>query len=209
MDTVRFKGSGAQSLVFAKRRTSAPKKSQEKDNSAEEAFEPIGDGQSVFTFKDITYTVPYGTGERRLLNGVSGYAKPGKMIALMGSSGAGKTTLLNTIAQRQKVGVVSGEMLVNGASLGAEFQRGTGFCEQRDIHEGTATIREALEFSALLRQERAVPREEKIAYVDRIINLLELGDLEDALISSLTVEQRKRVTIGVELGKKPRYPPIT
>ncbi|KAF6819474.1 ABC drug exporter [Colletotrichum plurivorum] len=203
VDTVRFKGSGAQSLVFAKKRSSTPKKSQEKDSSADETFEPIGDGQSVFTFKDVTYTVPYGNGERRLLNGVSGYAKPGKMIALMGSSGAGKTTLLNTIAQRQKVGVVSGEMLVNGASLGAEFQRGTGFCEQRDIHEGTATIREALEFSALLRQERSVPREEKIAYVGRIINLLELGDLEDALISSLTVEQRKRVTIGVELAAKP------
>ncbi|OLN88285.1 ABC transporter G family member 19 [Colletotrichum chlorophyti] len=203
VDTVKFKGSGAQSLIFAKSRDVKMKKNREDDASPEETFEPIGDGQSVFTFKDINYTVPYGNGERQLLNGVCGYAKPGKMIALMGSSGAGKTTLLNTIAQRQKVGVVSGQMLINGSSLGAEFQRGTGFCEQRDIHEGTATIREALEFSALLRQERSIPREEKIAYVDRIIQLLELGDLQDAIISSLTVEQRKRVTIGVELAAKP------
>ncbi|KAK0375142.1 ABC-2 type transporter [Colletotrichum limetticola] len=205
VDTIRFKGSGAQSLIFAKPRDDK-NVDNEKSRPAEEtdeAFEPIGDGQSVFTFKDINYTVPYGNGERQLLNGVCGYAKPGKMIALMGSSGAGKTTLLNTIAQRQKIGVVTGDMLVNGASLGPEFQRGTGFCEQRDIHEGTATIREALEFSALLRQERAIPREEKIAYVDRIIHLLELGDLQHAIISSLTVEQRKRVTIGVELAAKP------
>ncbi|TDZ36627.1 Brefeldin A resistance protein [Colletotrichum spinosum] len=202
VDVIRFKGSGAQSLIFAKPRQKDSKKSGEKDHS-EEAFEPIGDGQSIFTFKNINYTVPYGNGERKLLSGVCGYAKPGKMIALMGSSGAGKTTLLNTIAQRQKIGVVSGEMLINGASLGTEFQRGTGFCEQRDIHEGTATIREALEFSALLRQERSIARAEKIAYVDRIIHLLELSDLQHALISSLTVEQRKRVTIGVELAAKP------
>ncbi|GJC92543.1 ABC-2 type transporter [Colletotrichum higginsianum] len=206
VETVKFKGTGAQSLIFAKGRAAkADEEQREKDGAraAEEAFEPIGDGQSVFTFKDINYTVPYGDGERRLLDGVCGFAKPGKMIALMGSSGAGKTTLLNTIAQRQKVGVVSGEMLVNGAALGPEFQRGAGFCEQRDIHEGTATIREALEFSALLRQERAVPRADKIAYVDRIVHLLELGDLQHAIISSLTVEQRKRVTIGVELAAKP------
>ncbi|GKT83718.1 ABC drug exporter [Colletotrichum tofieldiae] len=202
VETVKFKNTGAQSLMFAKRGGTKTEE-REKDGAAEEAFEPIGDGRSVFTFKDINYTVPYGNGERRLLNGICGYAKPGKMIALMGSSGAGKTTLLNTIAQRQKVGVVSGEMLVNGAGLGPEFQRGTGFCEQRDIHEGTATIREALEFSALLRQERATPREDKIAYVNRIIHLLELGDLQHAIISSLTVEQRKRVTIGVELAAKP------
>ncbi|KAJ5016581.1 Brefeldin A resistance protein [Colletotrichum sp. SAR 10_99] len=204
VDTIRFKGSGAQSLIFAKRPdTKSKEEKKKKSNMAEETFEPIGDGKSVFTFKNINYTVPYGNGELQLLNGVCGYARPGKMIALMGSSGAGKTTLLNTIAQRQKVGVVSGEMLINGSPLGAEFQRGTGFCEQRDIHEGTATIREALEFSALLRQGRTIPRAEKIAYVDRIIHLLELSELKDALISSLTVEQRKRVTIGVELAAKP------
>lgn len=71
------------------------------------------------------------------------------------------------------------------------------------MHDGTATIREALEFSAILRQDASVPREEKIAYVDRIVDLLELNDLQDALIMSLGVEQRKRVTIGVELAAKP------
>jgi len=72
-----------------------------------------------------------------------------------------------------------------------------------DLHEMTATIREALEFSALLRQEQSVPREEKISYVDKIIDLLELHEIEDALIMSLGVEQRKRLTIGVELAAKP------
>jgi len=57
------------------------------------------------------------------------------MIALMGASGAGKSTLLNTLSQRQKTGVVKGDMLVDGRPLNAEFQRGTGFCEQMDLHD--------------------------------------------------------------------------
>lgn len=199
VETIQFDDSSAQSTIFAKRPSA--NKDEEESSDPEEEFEKIGDGTSVFTFKNVNYTVPYGSGTRQLLNNVSGYARPGKMVALMGSSGAGKTTLLNTLAQRQKVGVVSGDMLVNGRPLGEEFQRGTGFCEQRDIHEASSTVREALEFSALLRQESHVPREEKIAYVDRIMHLLELNVLEHAVISSLTVEQRKRVTIGVELGK--------
>lgn len=72
-----------------------------------------------------------------------------------------------------------------------------------DLHDGTATIREALEFSAILRQERHIPREEKIAYVDKIIDLLELNDIQDAIVMSLGVEQKKRLTIGVELAAKP------
>lgn len=94
-------------------------------------------------------------------------------------------------------------MLVDGRPLGSDFQRGTGFCEQMDLHDPTQTIREAIEFSAILRQERTVSRKDKLAYVDSIIELLELGDIQDAIIMSLGVEQRKRLTIAVELAAKP------
>lgn len=157
----------------------------------------------VFAWKDVEYTVPYGNGERKLLNKISGYVRPGMMIALMGASGSGKTTLLNTLSQRQSIGVVSGETTVDGRPLPPDFQRSTGFCEQMDIHDGTATIREALEFSAILRQSRDIPRHKKIEYVDEVIGLLELEEIQDAIIDSLSVEQRKRLTIGVELAAKP------
>ena len=75
--------------------------------------------------------------------------------------------------------------------------------EQMDVHEGTATVREAMQFSALLRQPAHVPRSEKEAYVEELIELLELQDLADALVFSLGVEARKRLTIGVELASKP------
>lgn len=167
------------------------------------AVNSIAQGKSVFTWENVQFEVPYQGGKRKLLNGVSGYAKPGIMIALMGASGAGKTTLLNTLSQRQTMGTLSGDMLVDGRPLGIEFQRGTGFCEQMDLHDETATIREALEFSALLRQDRHVPKQEKLDYVNQIIDLLELNNIQDAIISSLGVEQRKRLTIGVELAAKP------
>lgn len=161
------------------------------------------ESKSIFTWEDVRYEVPYQGGTKKLLNGINGYVKPGVMIALMGASGAGKTTLLNTLSQRQTAGTVSGEMLVDGKPLGIEFQRGTGFCEQMDLHDETATIREALEFSAILRQERTVPKQEKLDYVNKIVDLLELKDIEDAIVGSLGVEQRKRLTIGVELAARP------
>ncbi|KAI0506555.1 ABC-2 type transporter-domain-containing protein [Xylaria bambusicola] len=169
----------------------------------ESDLEQLSNSDSIFTWRDVEYTVPYLGGERKLLNKVNGYAKPGLLVALVGASGAGKTTLLNTLAQRQRTGVVSGEMFVDGRPLGPDFQRNTGFCLQGDLHDGTQTIREALEFSALLRQESSIPRSEKLAYVDKIVDLLELNDLQDAIISSLGVELRKRLTIGVELAAKP------
>jgi ATP-binding cassette subfamily G (WHITE) protein 2 (SNQ2) len=125
----------------------------------------------------------------------------------MGSSGAGKTTLMDVLAARKDEGEITGHVLLNGHSLPVSFQRTTGYCEQLDVHLPTATVREALEFSALLRQPRKYSRAEKLAYVDTIIDLLEMRDLCDALVgipgAGLGVEQRKRLTIGVELVSRP------
>ena len=71
------------------------------------------------------------------------------------------------------------------------------------MHEGSATVREAMRFSAYLRQPASVSEEEKDAYVEEMIELLELQDLTDALVMTLGVEARKRLTIGVELASKP------
>ncbi|RDW59497.1 ABC transporter-2 [Coleophoma cylindrospora] len=163
---------------------------------------------SVFTWKNLTYTVKTPSGDRVLLDDVQGWVKPGMLGALMGSSGAGKTTLLDVLAQRKTDGTIKGSILVDGRPLTLSFQRSAGYCEQLDVHEPLATVREALEFSALLRQSRDTPREEKLKYVDTIVDLLEMHDIENCLIGSpgagLSVEQRKRLTIGVELVSRPR-----
>ncbi|KAK5133859.1 hypothetical protein LTR08_007190 [Meristemomyces frigidus] len=162
---------------------------------------------AIFTFQNVDYTIPYEGNERKLLQNVQGFVRPGKLTALMGASGAGKTTLLNTLAQRINFGVVSGDFLVDGRPLPRSFQRATGFAEQMDVHEPTATVREALRFSAKLRQPREVPLKEKYEYCETILKLLEMENIAGATIgkigAGLNQEQRKRLTIGVELASKP------
>ncbi|KAK0641047.1 ABC-2 type transporter-domain-containing protein [Cercophora newfieldiana] len=173
----------------------------------EKAEQSLLRNTSIFTWKDLTYTVKTPTGDRTLLDNVRGWVKPGMLGALMGASGAGKTTLLDVLAQRKTEGRITGTVLVDGRPLPVSFQRCAAYCEQLDVHEPYTTVREALEFSALLRQSRDTPRHEKLAYVDTIIDLLELHDLADTLVgrvgAGLSVEQRKRLTIAVELVAKP------
>lgn len=122
-------------------------------------------------------------------------------------SGAGKTTLLDVLATRVTMGVVTGEMLVDGRERDSSFQRKTGYVQQQDVHLSTSTVREALRFSATLRQPHHVSVAEKHQYVEEIITLLEMDAYGNAVVGSpgegLNVEQRKRLTIGVELVAKP------
>ncbi|KIV97643.1 hypothetical protein PV10_01362 [Exophiala mesophila] len=163
---------------------------------------------AIFQWKDVCYDIKVKGGERRLLDHVDGWVKPGTLTALMGVSGAGKTTLLDVLATRVTMGVISGEMLVDGRQRDESFQRKTGYVQQQDLHLETSTVREAMNFSAILRQPAHVPRQEKLAYVDEVIKLLEMTEYADAVVGvpgeGLNVEQRKRLTIGVELAAKPQ-----
>ncbi|RYP42698.1 hypothetical protein DL767_000067 [Monosporascus sp. MG133] len=162
----------------------------------------------VFHWQNLCYDINIKGKTRRILDHVDGWVKPGTSTALMGASGAGKTTLLDTLAKRVTMGVVSGDTLIDGKPTDASFQHRVGYVQQQDIHLDTMTVREALEFSALLRQSAEIPREEKLAYVTEVIELLSMREFADAIIgtpgSGLNVEQRKRLTIGVELAARPQ-----
>jgi ABC-type lipoprotein export system ATPase subunit len=168
----------------------------------------IPEQRSIFTWQDLCYDIPVKGGHRRLLDHVDGWVKPGTLTALMGVSGAGKTTLLDVLAQRVSIGVVTGDMLVNGGSLPASFQRQTGYVQQQDLHLATSTVREALRFSAMLRQPKSVSKAEKYDYVEQVIKMLNMTDSAEAVVGTpgegLNVEQRKLLTIGVELAAKPQ-----
>jgi ATP-binding cassette, subfamily G (WHITE), member 2, PDR len=172
-----------------------------------EASEVIQKQTAIFSWKDVCYDIKIKGEPRRILDNVDGWVKPGTLTALMGVSGAGKTTLLDVLATRVTMGVITGEMLVDGHQRDSSFQRKTGYVQQQDLHLQTTTVREALEFSAILRQPRHVPRAEKVAYVEEVIKLLDMEEYADAIVGvpgeGLNVEQRKRLTIGVELAAKP------
>ena len=81
---------------------------------------------------------------------------------------------MDVLATRVSVGVISGDTLINGIPTDATFQHQVGYVQQQDIHLSTMTVREALEFSAILRQSSEIPREEKLRYVDYVIDVLEI-----------------------------------
>ncbi|KAG6888337.1 hypothetical protein C0995_009084 [Termitomyces sp. Mi166 len=160
--------------------------------------------RDFFSWQHLRYTVPVSGGYRVLLDDVSGYVVPGKLTALMGESGAGKTTLLNVLAQRVNTGVIEGDRFVNGQPPPLDFQSQSGYCQQMDTHTPTDTVREALRFSASLRQPASVPMAEKEAYVEECLKMCGLEAYAEASVGSLNVEFRKRTTIAVELAAKPK-----
>ena len=155
----------------------------------------ISPQKDIFTWRNVTYDITIKGEPRRLLDNVSGWVKPGTLTALMGVSGAGKTTLLDTLAQRTSTGVITGDMLVNGKPLDSSFQRSTGYVQQQDLHLETTTVREALRFSAVLRQPSTVPITEKYAFVEEVIDMLGMQNFSEAIVGvpgeGLNVEQRK------------------
>ncbi|KAJ5382386.1 hypothetical protein N7517_000297 [Penicillium concentricum] len=148
-------------------------------------------GKDVFHWEDLCYDIEIKGGNRRLLDHVDGWVKPGVSTILMGVSGAGKTTLLDVLATRVTTGV-----------------HRVGYVQQQDLHLSTMTVREALQFSAVLRQSAEISRSEKLDYVEHIIDTLEMREFADAVIGvpgeGLNIEQRKRLTIGVELAARPQ-----
>lgn len=188
--------------------TSAPVKQSSADGEEGQGMSAIQPQTDVFTWRDVSYDIEIKGEPRRLLDNVSGWVKPGTLTALMGVSGAGKTTLLDVLAHRTSVGVVTGDMFVNGKGLDASFQRKTGYVQQQDLHLETATVRESLRFSALLRQPASVSIKEKYDYVEQVIGMLRMEDFAEAIVGvpgeGLNVEQRKLLTIGVELAAKPK-----
>ncbi|KAK5658003.1 hypothetical protein OQA88_2557 [Cercophora sp. LCS_1] len=168
----------------------------------------IGKHASVFHWRDVCFDITTGKETKRILDHVDGWIKPGTITALLGPSGAGKTSLLDVLATRTTVGVVSGHVFVNGSPRDTSFQRKTGYVQQFDLHLATDTVREALQFSALMRQPATYTKQEKLDYVEDVIKLLSMEEYAEAVVGvpgeGLNVEQRKRLSIGVELAARPQ-----
>ncbi|GAA0169413.1 ATP-binding cassette [Lithospermum erythrorhizon] len=170
------------------------------------------------TFDDVSYSVDMpqemkdqGADSDRLvlLKGVSGAFRPGVLTALMGVSGAGKTTLMDVLAGRKTGGYIEGDIKISGYPKKQEtFARISGYCEQNDIHSPHVTVYESLLYSAWLRLPGEVNSAKRKMFVEEVMELVELNPLRAALvglpgINGLSTEQRKRLTIAVELVANP------
>ncbi|XP_019100821.1 PREDICTED: ABC transporter G family member 31 [Camelina sativa] len=176
-------------------------------------FQPL-----TMTFHNVNYYVDMpkemrsqGVPETRLqlLSNVSGVFSPGVLTALVGSSGAGKTTLMDVLAGRKTGGYIEGDIRISGHPKEQRtFARISGYVEQNDIHSPQVTVEESLWFSASLRLPKEISKEKKKEFVEEVMRLVELDTLRYALVglpgtTGLSTEQRKRLTIAVELVANP------
>ncbi|KAK1306546.1 Pleiotropic drug resistance protein 6 [Acorus calamus] len=145
----------------------------------------------------------------QLLVNVTGAFRPGILTALVGVSGAGKTTLMDVLAGRKTGGLIEGSITISGYPKNqATFARISGYCEQNDVHSPCVTVHESLLYSAWLRLPSHVDLETQQAFVEEVMELVELIPLKGALVglpgvNGLSTEQRKRLTIAVELVANP------
>uniref|UniRef100_H2Z0C6 ABC transporter domain-containing protein n=1 Tax=Ciona savignyi TaxID=51511 RepID=H2Z0C6_CIOSA len=78
----------------------------------------------------------------------SGYAEPGRVLAIIGSSGAGKSTLLNMLTWRNKSKLcLTGDILANGVSMGPDISKISAYVQQDDLFMGQLTVKEHLMFA--------------------------------------------------------------
>ncbi|XP_047948480.1 pleiotropic drug resistance protein 1-like [Salvia hispanica] len=170
------------------------------------------------TFEDIRYLVDmpqemkaHGVEEDKLelLKGINGAFRPGVLTALMGITGAGKTTLLDVLSGRKTTGYISGTITISGYPKKQQtFARISGYCEQTDIHSPHLTIYESLLYSAWLRLPPEVQSATRKMFIEEVMELVELTEIRGGIVglhglNGLSPEQRKRLTVAVELVANP------
>ncbi|KAL2329214.1 hypothetical protein Fmac_022641 [Flemingia macrophylla] len=169
------------------------------------------DRGTFLAWEDLRVIIPnFGKGPtKRLLNGLNGYAEPGRIMAIMGPSGSGKSTLLDSLAGRLSKNVVmTGNVLLNGKKKGLGYGV-VAYVTQEDVLLGTLTVKETISYSAHLRLPTSMSKEE----VDSIINgtIIEMGlqDCADRLIGNwhlrgISGGEKKRLSIALEILTRPR-----
>ncbi|XWS53454.1 hypothetical protein CRYUN_Cryun10bG0002800 [Craigia yunnanensis] len=176
-------------------------------------FEPL-----TVAFQDVQYYVDTPLEMRKrgfkqkklqLLSDITGAFRPGILTALMGVSGAGKTTLMDVLSGRKTGGTIEGEIRIGGyLKVQDTFARVSGYCEQTDIHSPQITVEESLIYSAWLRLPSHIDSKTKYDFLNEVLETIELDEIKDSLVgipgvNGLSTEQRKRLTIAVELVANP------
>ncbi|KAL3538677.1 hypothetical protein ACH5RR_002043 [Cinchona calisaya] len=162
------------------------------------------------TWNDLWVSVGNGKkGNKSILQGLTGYACPGDLLAIMGPSGCGKSTLLDSLAGRLDSKLKqSGEILINGRKQ--QLAYGTSaYATQNIVLTWTLTTREAVYYSAQLQLPNTMSRAEKRDRAEMIINEMGLQSCIDTKIGGwgnkgLSTGQQRRVSICIEILTRPK-----
>ncbi|XP_044732202.1 protein white [Chrysoperla carnea] len=166
---------------------------------------------SGITQKDPTPEMTPHIERKHILKGVHGIARPGELLAIMGSSGAGKTTLLNTLTFCSPASViVSGTRCINGIPINNTSLRSmSAYVQQDDLFIGTLTVKEHLVFQALVRMDRNIPYKQRMQRVNEVLSELALLKCQNTTIGipgrlrGISGGEMKRLSFAAEVLTNP------
>lgn len=172
---------------------------------------PRRGGEAYLVWRDLTVMLPnFGQGPvKKLLNGLDGYAEPGRIMAIMGPSGSGKSTLLDSLAGRLSRNVVMmGDVLLNGKKRKHDYGV-VAYVTQEDVLLGTLTVRETLHYSAHLRLPTSMNKHEIQDIVEATIMEVGLQECADRQVGNWQLRgisggEKKRLSIALEILVRPR-----
>ena len=145
-------------------------------------------------------------GQTVVLDNVDLNVPRGKLVALLGPSGSGKTTLLRIIAGLEHADPGSGQILFHGEDVTnvPAGKRKVGFVFQHYALFRHMTVFENIAFGLnVRRRERPSPTEIKDR-VHKLLQLVQLGGLNDRYPTQLSGGQRQRVALARALAVEPR-----
>lgn len=161
-------------------------------------------------WNNIVCTFKSKSSKKVIIKGMSGYAKSGEFLAIMGTSGAGKTTLLNLISgatRSSKVLECEGSIQANQQDIySINYHKYVGYVTQEDVLLDMLTVRESVTFAAKLKTKG--PNELKAKRVDAVLEELGLMKCQHTLIGNPTKKgvsggEKKRVCVAIELITTP------
>ncbi|KAL5148779.1 ABC transporter G family member 11 [Glycine soja] len=162
------------------------------------------------TWEDLQVTVPNGrNGRKPILKGLTGYAKPGQLLAIMGPSGCGKSTLLDTLAGRLAPSTKqTGKILINGHKHALAYGT-SAYVTHDDAVLSTLTVGEAVYYSAHLQFPESMFNRDKKEKADFTIRQMGLQDATDTRIKGkgskgLSEGQKRRLAICIEILTSPK-----
>nr|QND76046.1 ABCG1 [Petunia x hybrida] len=176
-----------------------------------ELAEVVPQNGGVFlTWEDLWVTASsVKDGSKAILKGLTGYAMPGELLAIMGPSGSGKSTLLDTIAGRLGSSTrQSGDILINGRRQTLAYGS-SAYVTQDDTLLATLTIKEAVYYSAELQLPNSMSKSEKKEIADVTLKGMGLQDAMETRIGGwsgkgISGGQKRRVSICLEILTRPK-----
>lgn len=209
-----LKECGDRTGLFAWR---VPERMTMQDGSLQKQFNVVEDGAvhdaaeatSLVELKgDVRFNeVVFGyTPEKRVLNGISLFAKPGQKIAFVGSTGAGKTTIVNLVNRFYEI--QSGTITYDGIDIKDikkdDLRRSLAMVIQ-ETHLFTGTIADNIRYGNPHATDEEVVEAAKIANADSFIKWLPEG-YNTMLYSdggNLSQGQRQLLAIARAAAAKP------